>query len=134
MMKPRIGMLHFETMEWIHEVEFYLDEFNVLEELVKRKEDYSNLAKQLHKDIAHTISTVLDRLIIDFIHQLTYHEKHLSSFIMGNTKTSAELYLERHQKLAKTLSQLKDKVRELKKKIYRYLLSKKHEQRHGFPI
>ncbi|WP_158976551.1 hypothetical protein [Cellulophaga sp. L1A9] len=134
MMKPKIGMLHFETVEWIHEVEFYLDEFRVLEELIQRKEDHTNLAKQLHRDIAHTISIVLDQLSRDFIDKLVKHEKHLSNFIMSDTKTNADLYLERHQKLAKMLNQLKRQVRKLKKKVYRYLLEKKYQQRHGFPI
>lgn len=131
MLKADLPILHFETVQWMEGVQFYLDEFLTFKTLIGRKKYHDNIEQQVHNDIQRLVLINIGRLQAT-LKEILLHEEYLLNFLSSRTKDA--IYREKHKQVGEKMSKLETELRTLKTEIYAFLVAKRHKQRHGFPI
>tara|TARA_R110002167_G_scaffold127760_4_gene309528 strand:+ start:2114 stop:2605 length:492 start_codon:yes stop_codon:yes gene_type:complete len=151
LLEAKLGILHFETIDWMAQIQFYFDEFCALQELLNRRKDQDGIEEQVHKDMVLRVTTMMKRISNVVISDLIEHEKYLSCILMeeeGNNRSVLNRYLrnrfandakfkelqyrDKHRLIAQKIIGLQKDVKGLKQDIYRFLSKKHPKQRHGF--
>lgn len=131
MLRADLAVLHYETIQWMGDLRFYVDEFQAFKRLIGRKKLHNDIDHQIHKDIHHLTLIHIDRLL-SLLEETAQHEKYLSDLM--RYKADEDSYRERHKRLAERINRTDNDLKTLKMEIYTFLITKRHKQRHGFPI
>ena len=131
MLKADLPILHFEIVQWTEGVQFYLDEFLTFKTLIGRKKYHDYIEQQVHNDIHRLVLINIGRLQ-SILKETVLHEEYLSNIINGRTRDT--VYREKHKQIGEKINKLDADLRTLKMEIYAFLVTKRHKQRHGFPI
>lgn len=133
MLKAGMPILQYETVQWMEEVQFYLDEFLAFKTLIERKKFHSYIEQQVHNDIHRLVLINIGRLQ-SILKEISHHGEYLSSLIGEKEGTTDNTYKGKHKLIAEKINKLDTDIRTLKIEVYSFLVLKRHKQRHGFPI
>ncbi|HUH46874.1 MAG TPA: hypothetical protein VLZ54_06960 [Arenibacter sp.] len=133
MLEAGLPILHYETVQWMEDVTFYLDEFFTFKTLIDRKKYHNYIEQQVHNDIHRLVLVNIGRLQ-SILKELSLHGEYLSD-LMGEKKGAGpNIYREKHKAMVDKINKLITDIRTLKIEVYAFLVLKRHKQRHGFPI
>ena len=121
LLEASLSDLHFQSKEWIEEIEFYSEELNFLNSLIVEKINTTTTIDLDHKEIYRNIDSLLFKLSENFLGTLHAHEKLLSKIIASNSPHDNKTYRMDHITLSKKMKTLKKGIKELKKALFTYL-------------
>lgn len=133
MLKAGIPILHYEAVQWMEVVQFYLDEFLAFKTLIDRKKYHNYIEQQVHNDIHRLVLINIGRLQ-SILKEISHHEEYLSNLIGEKEGATDIIYRGKHKLIVEKINKLDIDIRTLKIEVYAFLVLKRHKQRHGFPI
>lgn len=119
--RENLGTLHFQTREWIEEVDFYHDELLFLSNVMLNKIISQAACNTDYNIIFNAMNEIVPALSVDIKAQLVAHEKYLYKLQALKQQFNGKEYIEFHSKIAKKLSSVKSEIRELKRNIFKYV-------------
>jgi hypothetical protein len=133
MLKAGIPVLLYEAVQWMEEVQFYLDEFLAFKTLIDRKKYHNYIEQQVHNDIHRLVLINIGRLQ-SILKEISHHEEYLSHLIGEKEGATDIAFRGKHKLIVEKINKLDIDIRTLKMEVYAFLVLKRHKQRHGFPI
>lgn len=114
-----LEQLHWESEEWISEIEFWKDETAFLYTLVisKTLRSIPVSAKELVEKIESELTSITGRDLDVLMIEVREHEKLLGQ-ILTKERTDVESYRARHYVLSRKLMDFKKRIRELKRTVF----------------
>jgi len=120
----RVSDLHYETMEWLKEAQFYLDEIEVFQRLIHKKQLPNHVGEQISRDVNLNLSTMADKIHKDVVKRLRDHESYLYALENPEVAIAGSQYNEKHSALASIVKNLKVGVSNLKGQVQKFMLQK----------
>jgi len=120
----RVADLHCETIEWLKEAQFYLDEIEVFQRLLHNKELPNHIGEQISRDVDLNLSTMADKIHKDVVRRLKDHESYLYTLENPEAVITGQQYNEKHTALAMIVENLKVGVNNLKSQVQKFMLQK----------
>lgn len=123
-LNDRVIALHYETIEWIKEAQFYLDQIEVFQRLIHNKSIPNHVGEQISRDVDLNLSTMADKIQKDVVRRLIDHESYLHSLVNPKVALAELQYKEKHTALATIVKNLKVAVSNLKAQVQKFMLQK----------
>lgn len=120
-----LAQLHTETLTWMRETYFYLDEIELFQNLIHKKSPVNEVELQISRDIDLNLSTMADKIHKDILRKLKAHEVSLMGFMDLNRNGCDEEFRQKHVFVNKQINDLKQSIGRLKKLVHRFMLQKK---------
>ena len=120
-MDTSLSSIHFETQEWLREVDFYKNELNYQFNLITEMIGSSTIDDQQHKDIFRNINSMLDKLTNESATQLIRHEQNLLNAMREIKTVKTEIFFHQHKVFANKVKSIKGGVLVLREAIHNYI-------------
>ncbi len=112
-----LDVLHFESREWVAKIDFWKDEVQFFEKLLKRKNSEDNL-KQNYTSVLQNLDKIHGNLFQDLGESIKEHERLLASLDKKSKGLSDSIYREKHKKLTKRLIGFENDFKTFKKIVF----------------
>lgn len=120
----RVADLHYETIEWIKEAQFYLDEIEVFQRLIHNKQLPNHVGEQISRDVDLNLNTMANKIHKDVVRRLRDHETYLYTLVDPEVVTGGHQCTEKHSALAMIVKNLKVAVSNLEGQVQKFMLQK----------
>lgn len=124
--------LHFETKEWLEEVQFYLCELRLFNTMITHKKTRNALEEQIIADVMINIRAVMDEISEKIIKDLSAHEKYLSGIFLNSIDVNVKEYRQKHKCIESQIRSLQKKIYFLKTRVYYIFKKEQFIYRHNY--
>ena len=120
-----LSQLHSETLKWLREAHFYLDEIELFQNLIHKKSPYNEVEIQISRDIDLNLNAMADKIHKDTLKRLTAHESSLVHLMQQEEHACDQEFREKHTFIYKQIADLKQSIKHLKEHVHKFMLQKK---------
>jgi hypothetical protein len=120
----RVADQHYETIEWLKEAQFYLDEIEVFQRLIHNKQLPNHVGEQISRDVDLNLSTMADKIHKDVVRRLIDHESYLYTLDNAKVANIGQQFKEKHYAVAMIVKKLKVGINNLEGQVQKFMLQK----------
>ena len=112
-----LDVLHFESMEWVAKIDFWKDEVQFFENLLKKKKSEDS-QKQNYTSLLENLDNIHKNLFQDLEESIREHERLLASLDKNSKGLSDSVYREKHGKLSRRMKSFENDFKTFKKVVF----------------
>lgn len=112
-----LDVLHFESKEWLAKVEFWKDEVQFFENLLKKNKS-TDSSKQNYTDLLKSLDKIHKNFYEDLEVSIREHERLLASMEKDTKGVSDSVYREKHRKLMSRMNNFEKDFKSFKKIVF----------------
>ncbi len=117
-----LDVLHFESRQWIAKIEFWKDEVQFFENILKKKTSEDDL-KQNYTSLLKSLDKIHGSLFEDLEESIKEHERLLASLEKKSKGLSDSIYRERYKKLMIRMIDFENDFKAFKKVVFDHVKS-----------
>ena len=112
-----LDVLHFESREWVAKIDFWRDEVQFFENLLKKKKSEDSI-KQNYTSLLENLDKIHGDLFQDLGESIKEHEELLASLDKKSKGLSDSTYREKHRKLTARMKSFENDFKTFKKVVF----------------